>query len=176
MRRSVMPVLVRIHSSFVSTKRVKSSLVRVCSGRYLPMPSILIPIKKLLCVNLSAFGIIMSLLNKHGCNVHRGGCPHRNSPTEILHLSNLKKSIEKSENICYIISMGEINPCSLYYKSFLIFLQRYFSTLTRQNQNIVTLHSLIPIQSLKIIISCIMHRKDVTHYDNFTIFGTGFSV
>ena len=43
--------IVRIHSSSVSINRVKSSFFNTCSGTYLPIPKMLMPIKKLLRIN-----------------------------------------------------------------------------------------------------------------------------
>ena len=69
--RSVMPVLVLIHSSLVSTKRVKSSFVNICSGTYLPIPKMLIPINNSLAIKKYANMVVKTKKLCYSNNVGR---------------------------------------------------------------------------------------------------------
>ena len=72
---------------------------------------------------------------------------------------------------------GRKSPLIIYCKSFPFFLQRYFLTLPQQRENIVysTKNSCLFLEVFTNILY-ISNRKDVYHYDNFTIFRTGFTV
>ena len=54
--------------------------------------------------------------------------------------SKFKNMVVKSKKLWYSIVMGTKSHI-IHFKSFLIFLQRYFSTLMKQKQNIVISHN-----------------------------------